>query len=631
MKGKNKENEQIPNAGINAQLMNIIAPSGIDFTDNYASIGDGEGKIYAISRYPSSVDYGWLARLVNLPGTAAVIEYRYSPADVMINAYDKRISDLNSKIELEKKESERAKLEKAIEDLQDMIRRISVKNEPVGYFNIMLHIRDFNMKALNDRIKKVNGIVRSQECGMRHLKFRQAAALSSAAPWGLPNREVANMGERNMPMSTFVGGFPMAAAGLNDPRGHYLGRSKDRLIILDFWMRHKDRTNSNWFIDGVPGVGKSTFLKALMILEYAVNYSYQIVLDAEGEYLEMAQHPWLNGDIIDCASGTSGRINPLQVRYTPRITEDDEEGDELGQNGDYLEYEEMDEGGFSDLALHIQNLRTFFTIYFGKENFQDSGVRRAFEEGLIETYKNKGIDWDTDIKKLKNEDFPIISDFFELIEEKSKNIKLSKKRREDYEKLADMLYPAAKGADQFIWNGITTLNPKSRFVVLYTARLLDMDEKIKKAQFFNIQLWMWHQMSMNREEKAIGWVDEGYLFADPEFPELIKFLRNVSKRGRKYEAALGFITHSLTDILDPAVKRFTQAIIDNACYKFLMGCDGKNLEETVALFKLSEKEESLLAAKNRGRGVLFAGNARMELQVEVTDTMLQIMGKAGGR
>lgn len=627
IKGRNKKKEQTSNTGINEQLLNIIAPSGIDFSDNYASIGDGEGKIYAISRYPSSVEYGWLAKLMNLPGTAAVIEYRYSPADVMINAYDKRISDLKSRMEIEKKESERAKLEKAIEDIQDMISRISVKNEPVGYFNIMLHIQDFNTKALNDRIKKINGIVRSQECGMRHLKFRQYAALAAAAPWGIPNREVANMGERNMPMSTFVGGFPMAAAGLNDPNGHYLGKSKDRIIILDIWMRHKDRTNSNWFISGVPGVGKSTFLKALMILEYAVNYSYQIVLDAEGEYLDMAQHPWINGDIIDCASGASGRINPLQIRYTPRITKEDKEED----NEEYLEYEELEDGGFSDLALHIQNLRTFFTIYFGKENFQDPGVRRAFEECLIEVYRIKGIGWETDISKLKNEEFPVMEDFYNLVEERSKNIKLSKKRREDHEKLADMLYPAAKGADQFIWNGVTTLNPRSRFVVLHTAKLLDMDEKIKKAQFFNLQLWMWHQMSRDREEKAIGWVDEGYLFADPEFPELIKFLRNASKRGRKYESALGFITHSLTDILDPAVKRFTQAIIDNACYKFLMGCDGKNLEETVKLFKLSDKEESLLAAKNRGKGVLFAGNARMELQVEVTDTMLDIMGKAGGR
>lgn len=49
----------------------------------------------------------------------------------------------------------------------------------------------------------------------------------------------------------------------------------------------------------------------------------------------------------------------------------------------------------------------------------------------------------------------------------------------------------------------------------------------------------------------------------------MKYLRNYSKRLRKYEGALWFITHSVVDLLDPAVKRYGQAIIDNACYKFV--------------------------------------------------------------
>ena len=57
-----------------------------------------------------------------------------------------------------------------------------------------------------------------------------------------------------------------------------------------------------------------------------------------------------------------------------------------------------------------------------------------------------------------------------------------------------------------------------------------------------------------------------------------------------------FITHSVVDILDPAVKRYGQAIIDNACYKLIMGTDGKNLKETQDLFKLSDREVTVLAS-----------------------------------
>ena len=87
----------------------------------------------------------------------------------------------------------------------------------------------------------------------------------------------------------------------------------------------------------------------------------------------------------------------------------------------------------------------------------------------------------------------------------------------------------------------------------------------------------------------------------------------------------------MTDVLDPEVKRLGQAIIDNSCYKFFMGCDGKNLEELKALFKLTEREETLLASKTRGQGLLMAGSTRLMLKVDIWDKFLEKFGKAGGR
>ena len=617
------------NVYVNQQLLNIITPAGISLDNNHASIGEGEGKIYAISRYPSEVHYGWLANLINLPGTAACIEYRYSPEDIMISAFNARISELKDLQMNEKRESERQIYEKNITDLKNLINRISVKKEPVGYFNIMLHVMDNNEELLAERIRKISGMVRTQECNLIHLRFRQGQALQAMSPWGIPEEHVSNVGERNMPMSTFIGGFPMAAAGLNDFQGKYLGKSKDRIVLLNIWLRGKDRTNSNVYIQGVPGSGKSTLVKVMQILEYALNESVQVVWDAENEYLDIAQNPWIDAEIIDAASGATGRINPLQIRKTPRITKEDlEEGEDISE---FMNYEENAEGGFSDMALHIQNLRQFFSIYFGKENFNSPGVRKAFEKALIETYHRRNIDWDTDIGTLKNEDFPIMSEFYDVAQEFSKDERLSARERENYELLGELLFSLGEGADKFLWNGYTTLNPQSRYIVLNTSKLLEMDDNIKNAQFFNLKMWEWHFLSADRTQKAISCMDEGYLFADPEYPELIKLTRNMSKRGRKYEVGLWFITHSLVDILDKAVKRYTQAIIDNSCYKFLFGADGKNLEETGALFKLTEKEMSMLESKTRGKALLMAGSVRLELQVDVADEILAMMGRAGGR
>lgn len=626
---KNEAKKETNTATANQQLLNIITPSGISIEDNHASIGEGVGKIYCISRYPEDADYGWLAELVNLPGTATCIEYRYSSEDIMISAFNARISELNSLRDSERRESERQLYEKYIKDLKEIINRISVKKEPVGYFNIMLHIMGSNEEALNARIRKISGIVRTKECNLRHLKFRQGKALAAMSPWGRPDPEVSNVGERNMPMSTFIGGFPMAAAGLNDFEGKYVGMSKDRTVMLNMWLRGNDRTNSNLYIQGVPGTGKSTAIKLLQILEYALNDSIQVVWDAENEYLDIANNPRIDAEIIDCASGTSGRINPLQIRFTPRIEKEDlKPGEKISE---FLVYEEAEDGGFSDMALHIQNLRQFFAIYFGQDNFKEPGIRKAFEKALIETYNRRGIYWDTDIRSLKNEDFPIISEFCAVAEEFSKRKELSDRERDNYERLGELLFSLGAGADQFLWNGYTTLNPKAKYIVLNVSKLLEMDDNIKNAQFFNLKMWEWHFLSSDREQKAVSCMDEGYLYTDPEYPALIKMTRNMSKRGRKYEVGLWFITHSLVDILDPAVKRFTQAIIDNSCYKLLFGTDGKNLEETAKLFKLTDKEITMLESKTRGKALLMAGSIRLELQVDVADEILAMMGSAGGR
>lgn len=204
-------------------------------------------------------------------------------------------------------------------------------------------------------------------------------------------------------------------------------------------------------------------------------------------------------------------------------------------------------------------------------------------------------------------------------------------RKDQYDRLADLLYPAAEGADQFLWNGPTNIKAASAFNVIDCSKLLELADNVRRAQFFNLTTFAWHFMSQDRLEKVLFAADEGYLYIDPEYPDLMKFFRNISKRDRKYEGGLIFITHSLVDILDPSVKRYSQAIIDNSCYKLLMGCDGKNMLETKELFNLSEKEVDILLARKRGQGILFAGAVRMDARIDVDDRLLAMMGKAGGR
>ena len=118
---------------------------------------------------------------------------------------------------------------------------------------------------------------------------------------------------------------------------------------------------------------------------------------------------------------------------------------------------------------------------------------------------------------------------------------------------------------------------------------------------------------------------------DQKVPQSLVYLRNAMKRARKYEAALGIISHSVIDFLSESIKQYGQALLDIPCYKLLMGTDGPNLKETAKLYDLTEAEQELLLARKRGHALFMVGAKRLHINFEIPDYKLLYMGKAGGR
>lgn len=65
-------------------------------------------------------------------------------------------------------------------------------------------------------------------------------------------------------------------------------------------------------------------------------------------------------------------------------------------------------------------------------------------------------------------------------------------------------------------------------------------------------------------------VDEAWLLVDPQTPQALAFLRDTSKRIRKYMGGLVVITQNVIDFLAPEVQRHGQALLDNPTYKLLL-------------------------------------------------------------
>lgn len=600
---------------VNNHIVDVITPMGIEFHASDFWFGENLARVILVTNYPPRVKIGWLSRIANMEGVTCSIHVTPTNPAKLIDNISKSIGELAGRLNQGGSAIIMQRAEQQYKDANKLLQKIDQEQENVFYVTVAIMVFARDKDELDRKSRKVESALAGSKMKGRAAMFKQEDALQAVSPYGFCPQSIKDIANRNMPVSTIAGAFPFNSSGLNDGRGYIFGKdNQGGIILIDTWLRGGDRTNSNWTILGAPGVGKSATVKHIFLNEYSQGTKI-IIIDPEREYRDMCKN--LEGQWINCGGGTGGRINPLQVKDVPK-DEDDEE--------DVLY---KDEGkGMSMLALHFQTLRTFFKLYLKDLDDIDQAM---LEETLEELYKIHGITWDTDTSKIPNEQYPIMEDLYNLLISKLSSNDFTDKKKERYEKLSLLLRRAAVGADSALWNGHTTIEAKSDFIVLDTHDLQEADDTIKRTQYFNILTWAWQQLSKDREEKILLGVDEAYLIVDPEVPQALQFLRNVSKRIRKYTGGLAVITHSVIDFLDSSVRRHGQALLDNPCFKFFMGADGKNLEELTNLMDLTEAEQEMLAKKKRGHGLLIAGSKRIHAKVELADFELEIFGKGGGK
>ncbi len=607
---KNKEIERITP---NYTLLNILSPiGGIEYKKDHFRVGDYYGRVYAITKYPQQVRTGWLESIANIPNTVCCLNISPTEKDTLLENISKGIRQNEIQLDSIKDEIIRQRTQREIDDAVDLITKIDVNGETVVYVTIAIMVIAEDKEELIQRSKSVQTKLTSMQMKGRQLTNLSRRALNLMKPFAITDKVVKSIADRNMLNSTWIGGLPFSSSGFNDGVKYYFARdTKGGIVILDPWTRGGDRTNSNFVIMGTAGVGKSTVAKHLILNEYMTNTRI-ILVDPEREYKSMTEN--LGEKWIDIGSGRGGIINPLQIKTVP-LDDDDNDG-------------YKDEGkGMGAMALHFQTLRTFFKLLYPEL----TSIQIAYlEEVLEELYAKFHITWDTDITGIPNNKFPIMTDLYKLLEYKAEN-EIDEDKKTEFSTLKSLIRGISVGAEKGLFNGYTSVEDFSKVICFDTFTLQNASDRVKKAQYFNILTYCWEIMSRDKEEKTMLICDEAYLLIDPQVPQTLIFLRNVAKRCRKYEGSLVIISHSIVDFLDESVKMYGQAILDMATYKILMGTDGKNLEESTVLFKLSETQQEFLYKKKRGLGLFIIGSNRIFVRFDIFNIEFEFFGKGGGR
>ncbi len=599
---------------INHSFKERIAPKGLKFSEKDLILGDAYVSVLTLVSYPSLVNIGWLGAVANVNNTRMVMTISPTDNQEISNTLKKSISELKSKMININDYNDQILFNNQMQDLVELVNRIDREHERFSLLTVNFLCYGETRESMEKAKKELKATLSAYGLGGADLMFEQERSLKMCLPtmycdlekqYGLP-----------IPMMTVASSFPFIFQNLQDD-GDAIMLGNDALgglIFFDLWKRTNKRNNSNAVIIGKSGSGKSTLIKKLIRGAWCRG-SKIIVIDPEREFRDLCEN--VGGCWIDCGTGTSGIINPLEVR--------------LGAD-DFDDKDSKDVN--NDLSKHFQTFRTFIKYYL-----QDLSAYELtkIEEILIEVYRDKGIDFDTDLSKLSSDDYPIMQNLYNKTREKLTEAKVNKEARnvvESLEKICSMLKRATIGADARLFNGTSSIkvDNNSDFIVLDINSLVDSDDTILKTQFFNILSWCWNEISKNRNEQVILVCDESHLLIDPNNKDGIDFLKRTSKRIRKYNGSLWTISQNLADYCSAGLERYGQVIIDNSAYLMIMAQGQKEIDSVKDMMKLSESEVQFLTTASRGQGLfVISQDTRLPIQIHLRQEEKELFGTAGGR
>ncbi len=237
---------------INNDLLNIAAPfGGMEFFRDKVLFGNIWGSTYAMIHYPNNVSYGWLSRITNMQNVVSAQVFEPTSNANLIKDLSRSVSTNKKISESTRDELTRLRAERAAEDAQSLMRQIDENGEVIGYMSNFAFVMGHDEEDLRQNRKKYESRVSAIGCRTRNLINQQKEGLSTISPFCVPDEKILRNARRNVPLSTFMGGFPFSSNGFTDETGLPVGLDTGNgLVVVDLWRRGGDRTNSNRFAKG---------------------------------------------------------------------------------------------------------------------------------------------------------------------------------------------------------------------------------------------------------------------------------------------------------------------------------------------------------------------------------------------
>ena len=587
-----------------------LAPKGLEFKPSEIIISDKYCACLSIISYPKSISEGYLANITQLSGVKVCIKHIPIAFSVLSKMLNKEIADMKAKYADENDRTIQERIRQDYESIEEFISMLTATQARIFDFQMHLLISADSHEELENKKVQVKNYLDAMGMKGLVLRFEQQKILESMLPIFEKNDIEDRIGTP-IPSVTMAAMYPFVFDSIKDPGlACLLGVDYSGGVILfnQFLYQTKkefNRNNANMIILGTSGSGKSTAAKIL--LRSNIRNGHKIVaIDPEGELEEMTK--LYGGDFIDLGRGGDfGMINPLEV-----VLDADEE--------------EMTEGmGYAVLTRTLQTLKAFMK-YYSPDIEED--VLTLFSEMVQETYKRYKIDFNTDFTKVLTHDYPTFDDVYATIKGKLFAMTEHTHERDIMERLELKIRPLVNEL-RYYFTGKTTIDTDADFIVFNIREVMNADNNIRNALFFNILKYAWG-LTLDREINTILMVDEAHMLLADQNTLGAEFLARIQRRSRKYNTGTIIITQQPTDFAAPNVLVHGKAIFDNASYYLVMGLKKQAVEDLSRLIDLNEQEKDSIKRYSQGQALFVCGNRRMRINIIATQQELESFGSGGG-
>ena len=549
-------------------FLDMIAPSVVRFMPDHFICGNTFRCVWALREYPTSTDEQAILRHLGEKdgGTLRIYTRQVTPAEekrIIQNAANKNRMNSSNTNDLQ----QTVTAESNLQDVATLVATMHRNREPLLHCAVYIELTasDYNsLRLLQTDV--LTELVRSK-LNVDKLLLRQQQGFRCVNPCG--HNTFGVQFERVLPASSVANLYPFNYSGKLDSKGFYIGKDKyGSNILVDFDQRDEDKTSANILILGNSGQGKSYLMK-LLILNLLESGKSVISLDAEHEQQEMCEA--VGGCFADLMAGQY-IINVLE----PKCWDD---------GGDPNATDAPEAFRKSTLlAQHISFLKDFFRAY---KDFSDAHID-TIEIMLSKLYRKFGINEQTNFSRMRPEDYPILSDLYDLIEEEFKTYDAGQHQLYTQKLLQEVLlglHSMCKGADAQFFNGHTNIT-SSRFLVFGVKGMLSAAKNVRNAMLFNVLSFMSDKLLT--VGNTVAALDELYIWLSN--PTAIEYIRNCLKRVRKKESAMLLASQNLEDFDQEGVREMTKPLFSIPPHQFLFNAGSIDKRSYMDMLQLEESE-----------------------------------------